>query len=142
MTCRPNKLSGGVVPVRFENHRPLLLLLRAYRNWDFPKGEVEPDEVPLETARRELEEETGLTSATFRWGEDFCETRPYAGGKVARYYLARCDVGEVMLPVNPELGRPEHHEFRWVSLDEAERLIPDRLRPILAWVRTRIRDDP
>jgi hypothetical protein len=44
--------------------------------------------------------------------------------------------------VNPELGRPEHHEFRWVSLEEAERLIPERLRPVLAWVRARLRDNP
>jgi bis(5'-nucleosidyl)-tetraphosphatase len=43
-------------------------------------------------------------------------------------------LGEVSLPVNPELGRPEHHEFRWVPHAEARRLLPERLQPVLAWV--------
>ena len=127
-----------MVPVRFQNDRPSLLLLRAYRNWDFPKGEVESGEAFLETARRELTEETGLRNPQLPWGDRFIETEPYAGGKVARYYLARCDDGAVQLPVNPELGRPEHHEFRWVTLEEAERLLPDRLQPVLSWVRNEL----
>ena len=44
---------------------------------------------------------------------------PYARQKVARYYLGEPS-GEDVLPISPELGRPEHHEFRWVSFDEAE----------------------
>ncbi len=51
-------LSAGVVVVRRENGRWRLLVLRAYRNWDFPKGTVEPDEAPLDAAVRETAEET------------------------------------------------------------------------------------
>jgi bis(5'-nucleosidyl)-tetraphosphatase len=41
----------------------------------------------------------------------------------------------VSLPINPLLGRPEHHEFRWVSYADANRLLPERLQPVLAWAR-------
>ena len=63
----------------------------------------------------------------------FRETPPYARGKVARYYVAESVVGTVVLPVNPELGRPEHHEFRWLELDAAARLLPPRLQQVLLW---------
>ena len=105
------KRSAGVVVVRRFDGAPRSLLLRCYGYWDFPKGEVEPGEEPLQTARREVTEETGLKDLDFRWAEVFIETPPYAGGKVARYYLAEYRAGEVILPINPELGHSEHHEY-------------------------------
>ena len=68
-----------------------------------------------------------------RWGEDFRETPPYAGGKVARFYLAESPVGAVDLPVSEELGRPEHDEFRWADREQAQGLLPPRLQDVLAW---------
>lgn len=108
------------------------VMLRAYRNWDFPKGEIEPGEHPLDAARREVREETTLTDIALTWGEAYCETAPY-GGKVARYYLGESQAGAVSLPVSAELGRPEHHEYRWVNLQEAQSLAPARLQPVLIW---------
>lgn len=134
-------LSAGVVVVR-GTKAPRYLLLRAYRNWDFPKGEVEPGESALAAACREVAEETSLKGLRFAWGEGYCETPPYAGGKVARYYLAEAPSGEVVLAVNPELGRPEHHEARWVDYDAAQRLLPSRLQPILDWARGRLEAGP
>lgn len=114
------------------------LLLRAYRNWDFPKGLVEEGEAPWAAAVREVAEETGLTALAFPWGEDCRDTEPYAGGKVARYFLAEVADGQVSLPVSAELGRPEHHEFRWAGWDEARALLPPRLQPVLAWAQSRV----
>ncbi len=111
------------------------LVLRAFKNWDFPKGIVEAGEEQLECARREVEEETGLTGLEFPFGDEFRETLPYAGRKVARYYLAETAQVEIELPVSPELGRPEHHEYRWVSRDEAEELLPPRLAIVLDWAQ-------
>lgn len=107
------------------------LLLRSFRYWDFPKGIVEAGEAPLAAAVREIEEETELTGLAFRWGESFHETAPYSGGKVARYYVAESARGEVRLPVNPELGRAEHDEFRWLRFDEARALLVPRVRAAL-----------
>ena len=129
------RLAAGMVVVRLVTGDWRCLLLRAYRNWDFPKGLVEPEETPRAAALREVAEETGLTELLFPFGEDFRETAPYAGGKVARYYLAEASDGAVSLPVSAELGRPEHHEFRWADWEEARRLLPTRLLPILDWAR-------
>jgi bis(5'-nucleosidyl)-tetraphosphatase len=52
---------------------------------------------------------------------------------VARYFIGRTNTAEVTLPVNPELGRPEHSEFRWVAFDEAMELVSPRVRPVLKW---------
>lgn len=132
---RPRRFSAGVVPLRRGSEGWRVLVLRCYGNWDFPKGAVEAGEAPLDAALREVREESGLAGLELRWGEVFCETAPYAGGKVARYYLAESPSGDVHLPVSPELGGPEHHEFRWVSFDTAARLLPPRLLPVLAWAR-------
>ncbi len=112
-----------------------LLVLRAYNNWDFPKGLVEPGEDQLSAAKREVKEETGLSAVEYPFGDEFRETVPYAANKIARYYLAETEEHDIELPVSTALGRPEHHEFRWVSLDEAEDLLPPRLTVILDWVR-------
>lgn len=138
-------LSSGVVPVRFADGDWQLLVLRAYKNWDFPKGIVEAGEDPLDAAKRETEEETGITDLDFIFGEDYKETVPYnvtsSGHKVARYYVAETRTADITLPVSPELGHPEHHEWRWVTCDEAEDLLPPRLAGVLEWVRSRINED-
>jgi 8-oxo-dGTP pyrophosphatase MutT (NUDIX family) len=135
---KPAPRAAGAVVFRHSEHGVRLLVLRAYKNWDFPKGRVEPGESELDAARREVEEETGLAGLEYPFGEEFKETLPYSGNKVARYYLARTDAEKIELPVSPELGRPEHHEYRWVSFDEAEGLLPPRLAVVLEWARQTI----
>lgn len=111
----------------------MFLMLRAYRNWDFPKGMVEANEEALSAARREVREETLIEDLEFRWGEVYKETARYGKGKVARYYLAATRTEKVSLPVSAELGRPEHDEWRWVDRDTAFALASARLRPIVQW---------
>ena len=134
----PARRSAGIVVVRNIGGARHCLLLRAFRNWDFPKGLVDQDETPLSAARRETAEETSLTTLAFDWGEAFCETAPYARGKVARYYLARSDDDPVSLPISAELGRPEHHEFRWVPFTDARAMLPPRLLPVIEWAASKI----
>jgi 8-oxo-dGTP pyrophosphatase MutT (NUDIX family) len=129
----PVRLSAGVVVVRRFPDGWRFLMLRAFKNWDFPKGLVEPGEEPLAAARREVKEETGIEDLRFDWGLAYRETEPYANRKVARYHVAATQSADVTLPVNPELGHPEHHEFRWVSLEQALALCPPRLAPVLRW---------
>ena len=132
------RLSAGVVVARETADGARLLLLRAYKNWDFPKGRVEPGEDPLAAAIRETREEAGIDDLEFAWGYDYVETEPYAGGKIARYYVARTGAERIVLPVNSVLGRPEHHEYRWVDLTEAFDLTGARLRRVIAWAASRI----
>lgn len=134
----PPVLSAGIVVVREDDNGWRVLILRAYRNWDFPKGVVEAGESPLDAAVRETSEETAISDLIFSWGETYCETAPYRAGKVARYYLARTAQASVVLPVSAELGRPEHHEWRWASFEDAAGLLPPRLQPVLAWARKKL----
>ena len=131
------RLTAGCVVYRGAGSQRRYLLLRAYDYWDFPKGRVEPGEEPLAAALREVEEETTLRDLRLA-GDAFHETAPYSGGKVARYYLAESVTGEVSLPVSPELGRPEHHEFRWVRAEEARALVGPRVRGALEWADARL----
>ena len=135
-------LSAGVALVRRVDGHWRFLLLRAFQHWDFPKGQVERNEQPLEAARREVTEETGITELHFHWGHNYIETGPYAQGKIARYYLAETTETSVKLGISPQLGRAEHHEYRWVELDEAFRLTSPRVRRVLDWVRQRLYSPP
>jgi 8-oxo-dGTP pyrophosphatase MutT (NUDIX family) len=123
-----DKLSCGVVLARATDDGYVTLMLRAYHHWDFPKGLMEDGEAPVEAALRE-------PTTDFEWGERCRETGPYSRGKTARYYLARTDEEKVVMGLSPETGEPEHHEWRWVSFDEAYDLASPRVREVVRWAR-------
>lgn len=60
--------SGGVVFRRNEktNDLEILLIKDAKNRWTIPKGHVEPNEEPKDTAAREINEETGLQEMQVR----------------------------------------------------------------------------
>ena len=128
--------SAGVVIARRRSGDWRLLVLRAARNWDFPKGLLEEGEDVLDAARREATEETGIAELAFDAGESHKETIAYGTGEIARYYLAVTTTEQVTLPIAHELGRPAHDEWRWVTFDEAEDVLPPRLTAVLEWVRS------
>ena len=131
--------SYGIVPVSIgANGKPMFLLLRAFKNWDFPKGGPDDGEQPIQTAVREFKEETGISHIDLKWGTDSKETEIYSKGKVAAYFVASVTQQVISLPINLELGKPEHDEYRWASESEASQLLPSRLLPILEWAITKV----
>jgi len=122
-----SRLSCGVIVARKTDAGWLTLMLRAFHHWDFPKGIRERGEEPMQAAIREVGEETGVTELSFDWGDRFFETGPYSRGKIARYFIA--------MGISPETGEPEHHEWRWVTFDEAFDLGAPRVRSIVQWAR-------
>ena len=130
-----NILSCGVILARRTDDGWVTLMLRAFHHWDFPKGIRERGEEPMEAAIREVGEETGVTDLSFDWGDRFFETGPYSRGKVARYFIAATGQKDVEMGISPETGEPEHHEWRWVSFDEAYDLGSPRVRSIVQWGR-------
>ena len=89
----------------------------------------------MQAAVREVGEETGIDDLEFGWGSRYFDTGPYSRGKVARYFIATTDRQDVVMGPSPETGEPEHHEWRWVSFDEAYDLGSPRVRQIVQWAR-------
>lgn len=126
-----------------DNVAGTVLCVRAYANWDFPKGQLEKGESHAEAASREVLEETTLAI-----GVDYIDIGlepvaiTYGSGKRAKtatYFLAdRLGHQQPYLPVNQELGKPENDEFRWVPFSEVSALMSPRLQPVvqrlLEWV--------
>ncbi len=133
--------SCGAVIFRRNGKDIEYLVLKAYANWDFPKGVVDfEDKNFVETAKREIEEETSLKHIAFvikNKKKLFIETEPYGRqNKIARYYLCYVSYEDslgVELKVNPELGKPEHDKFSWVLYENAFKLFNERLRKVINW---------
>ena len=58
--ARRETSAGGIVFRRGEGGPHYLLILDGHGNWGFPKGHLQPGEAPMDAARREVAEETGL----------------------------------------------------------------------------------
>ena len=95
----------------------------------------------MQTALRELEDATGIVDPALHWGEDYRETVAFEDGRVSRYYLAQASDNEVTLRV-PAGEAAEDHGYRWVTVEEAEDLLPPRLAIVLDWVVARLACGP
>jgi 8-oxo-dGTP diphosphatase len=77
----------------------VLLVMHSYGrlNWEIPGGAAEPDETPIETALREVLEETGLTVTADRLTGIYYEN--YEAGREALHFVFLCrTVDDVAVP--------------------------------------------
>src|SRR5258708_24210086 len=92
-----------------------------------PKGLVDPGEKPLETALREVYEETGVTAemVTKLGDSKYVYTRAWGDGqrvfKIVSFYLMRYRSGRIN-DITPEM-RIEVARARWVRLEDAGKLL-------------------
>lgn len=134
------KYSAGIIVIDqdTQDSEPTVLCVRAYANWDFPKGQLDPGESYIEAAVRELEEETTLSLSDIRLVGLKTPSIVYGSGKgkkTALYFLAdRTSKKDPFLPVSPELGKPENDEYRWVPASQLKELLSKRLAPIADYV--------
>ena len=130
------EVSAGIIVRDDSGSKPVYLCVRAYSNWDFPKGHVEGKETLLEAALRELQEETTLSSGDISLLGLIAPPVLYRNGKkTAHYFLAeRTSKKEPFLPVNPELGKPENDEYAWIGCQEMKKIMPSRLQPVVDWI--------
>ena len=103
-------------------------------HWDFPKGHVEGNETELETAKRELIEETGI--AEFRIFNGFRHRIEYNFSKDNRivskeviFFLAESSIKDVKLS-------SEHQNFIWLNFNLAySKLTYTNAKEVLAAVK-------
>lgn len=111
--------SFGVIPLQQngDHWQVLLILHKGGRHWAFPKGRSNPGESALESAKRELQEETGLEIERLLQDEPLVERYEFRRKgevvtKTVQYFPALVR-GEVRL--QPE----EIRDAKWVPLKEA-----------------------
>jgi bis(5'-nucleosidyl)-tetraphosphatase len=126
--------AAGAVVFRHTERGVRVLVLRRAATWDFPHGQLTPGEAEFAAAQREVAADTGLADLDYPFGEQHREALPSAAGKIAAYYLAETDEAELQPAPSPS----RHDEWRWVSFDEAEDLLPPRLAFVLDWARATI----
>ena len=72
----------------------VLFVRKRNAKWNLPGGRVEPDETPLQAARREMAEETGLAFDELRFLSEYREER------VIHYLFEARKAGEKPRPLN------------------------------------------
>lgn len=126
--------SCGVIPYRVvAGTHEFLLIQHKAGHWAFPKGHPEEGESYLETARRELEEETGIGRVEIDEGHRFEEAYVFtkrSGKQVSKrvvYFL-----GEVGTGHSVRLQASEVSDYAWDDRDRArERMTFEEGRALL-----------
>jgi 8-oxo-dGTP pyrophosphatase MutT (NUDIX family) len=117
--------SAGAVIFRRGNGIKFLLLKYKFKSeyWDFPRGNIEKGERAEDTARREIEEETGIKDLRFlknfeqrvKW---FYRRNGNLVSKEVIYFLAETEQEKIELS-------EENVGYEWLSYEEAL----NRLKP-------------
>jgi len=118
---RIEEKSFGIIPLRQENGvwQVLLILHQGGRHWAFPKGHGNEGETALDSARRELKEETGLDIQELLQDSPLVERYQFHRKheivvKTVQYFPALVS-GELKLQAE------EIRDAKWVPLKESAR---------------------
>jgi len=113
------EVSAGAVLFYLGDEIEYLLLHYEAGHWDFPKGAIEPGESELDTVRREVWEETGISDIEIVKGfkkriHYFYRKSQQLVKKTVIFYLARAFTKEVTLSY-------EHVGYIWLGYEKALR---------------------
>lgn len=114
--------SAGALVFRSTESGPLFLLLKyPAGHWDFPKGNIEKGETPLDTMHREVREETGLINVKPVEGFEHVIEYYYSrdGKRIHKqviFFLAESKEENVTLSF-------EHQDFTWLNFNDAMKLV-------------------
>lgn len=129
--------AAGVI-LMTETSPAKFLLMRHKDRWDLPKGHCDGEETYLETAHREMEEETGILASECRFAPDFqfdieyeVTYRKHPGKifkKKIRYFLA-------WIPDVVRIDLTEHVGFEWMTWAPPHDIQTQTINPLLAAVQ-------
>ena len=100
------------------NKNKVLLIKQTKGHWGFPKGHVEKDETEIETAIREVKEETNLDveiDANKRYTMEYVTDKGTL--KQVVLFIAKCTGGEI------KAQECEVNDIKWLDFDEAMQTI-------------------
>ena len=134
--------SAGAVIFYLKHNNPLFLMLKYTNYWGFVKGKVEKNEQELETVRREAKEEANISELKFLKGfrqaiRYFFKSGKDTINKEVIFFLAEVSEEEAK-KVKISF---EHEDFKWLSFDEASKIIRHKNEKALLIVSKEFIDD-
>lgn len=127
--------SYGVIPLRMEKGEwNVFLICHTAGHWGFPKGHAEDKETPLQSALRELKEETNLEADSLLFQDPLEEDYNFKrSGKTIEkkvlYYIIKAK-GKVNLQTD------EISDGKWLSFEDAHQTITfEEVRKLLSQVK-------
>ena len=134
--------AAGFFLILKESQQIQFLLLRHSNRWDLPKGHCEKGEDFLETAFRELEEETGIKRPQVQHDCDFLfeisypVTYPNPNSqtfqKRVHYFLG-------YLSSKPELTLTEHQSAAWHDWEPTKKIQTQTIDPLITAVANHLK---
>jgi len=119
LTMLHEKSCGAIVYRKYHGNTEILLIKHINSgHWSFPKGHVEGDETEVETAKREILEETGIEvnlDPTFRELVTYSPRKDTV--KVVVYFVAKAKNTD-FVPQEDEIS-----EIKWVEIDRAGQVL-------------------
>lgn len=119
---------SGAVPYRFVDGelRILLITSRKRKRWIFPKGIIEPDMTPSESALNEAWEEAGVRGAIEKKPFESYVHKKWKGRAHVDMYLLKVESTKKKWPEKDERKR------KWLSLEDAiEKVSQKSLKRVL-----------
>ena len=117
--------TADAVAVAALNEQNEVLMVKQYRYptaqelWELPAGKIEAGETPLQSAQRELEEETGCRAANWRLAFDFYMSPGFC---TERMYLF---VADKLTEHGQKLDQDEFIEATKIPLSQALQMVAD-----------------
>lgn len=124
--------AAGIIVFRNNFNNPELLGLialpkhrkRAKGTYDFPKGSIDSGESPLQAAKRECFEESGLYPK-------LVSSTPIEYGPMQLWVGEVDSDSDIVIASNPESGEIEHEGYEWISIKKAKRECLNYLKPFV-----------
>ena len=113
--------SFGIIPLKQESGiwHVLLILHQGGRHWAFPKGHGNPGETPIDSARRELREETGLDIQELLQDHPLMER--YQFHRKREIVIKTVQYFPALVQGDLHLQAEEIRDAKWVPLKDAAR---------------------